>query len=242
MNKKIISQLKTAFDAPAPTRKTEFLQSINYPKISCLDFILGQIAYIRKRVWILSCLLVTATLFALRFFTDDSSLNLIWIVSSLLPFISLITVTEIARSVSYNMAELEMSCRYNFAGIVLTRLGILSCFNILVFAPIILSFSGEVGFGIFRLAVYLLVPFMLTCSLSLYVLNRLQSGRITYICCGISCFVGILNILFTAQYSMAFSDEYFSLWSLFFIILVIFTVGETIKLIKKTEELQWNLL
>ena len=242
MNKKMKSRLKAVFDAPAPTGKTEFLQSINFPKISRFDFILGQIGYIRKKVWIISCLLVTVVLFALRFLTDDNSLNLIWIVSSLLPFISLMTITEIARSVSYNMAELEMSCRYNFAGIVLTRLGILSCFNILVFAPIILSFPGEVGFGIFRLAVYLFVPFMLTCSLSLYVLNRLQSGRTTYICCGISCFVVILNLLFTAQYSMAFSEKYFSLWGLFFIILSIFTVGETIKLIKKTEELQWNLL
>ena len=242
MNKKMKSRLKAAFDYPAPTRKTEFLRSINFPKISRFDFIMGQIGYIRKRVWIISCLLVTAALFTLRFFTDDSSLKLIWIVSSLLPFLSLMTITEIARSVSYNMAELEMSCRYNFAGIVLTRLGILSCFNILVFAPIILLFPDEVSFGIVRLTIYLLVPFMLTCSLSLYVLNRLQSGRTTYICCGISCFVVILNILFTAQYSMAFSDIYFSLWSLFFIILLLFTVGETTKLIKKTEELQWNLL
>ena len=242
MNKRMKAQLNAVFDIPAPTRKTEFLQSINYPKSREVDFILVQIGYIRKRVWIISCLLVMTVLISLRFLTDVSSLNLIWIVSSVLPFVSLTMVTEIARSASYNMAELEMSCKHNFAGIVLVRLGILSCFNMVVIGMIILLLLSEAGFGVFRLGVYLLVPFMLTCSLSLFVLNRLHARETTYICGGISCFIGMVNVLFFNQYHMVYSDKSLSLPCMALIILMVWAVRETVKLIRKTEELQWNLL
>ena len=261
MKKRFREQLKKAFDAPAQTpnqtKKTEFIQSINFPKTNRFDFILGQIGYIRKRVWIISCLLLIAALVCLWFFNSDSinnSLDFIWIISSFIPFISLITVTEITRSTSYNMAELEMSCKYNFADIVLARLGILSFFNMAVFGVIILSFIseiskinkiGEVNLSVFIAGIYMLVPFMLTCSLSLFAVNRLRSRETTYICGGISCFIGIANSIFTSfinQHKTAFSDDYLSLWSLTFIILIIWTVHEVTKLVKKTEEIQWNLL
>jgi hypothetical protein len=238
VNKKLKEQIKSAFDAPEPLRKNEFLQSINFSKTNRLDFILGQIGYIRKRVWIISCLLFVLALFVLR---TENNFNLVWLISSVLPFVSLLTTTEIARSASYNMAELEMSCKYNFAGVILTRLGILSFFNLLLFGLIIILFSGEIGFGVLRTGLYMLVPFMLTCSLSLFTLNRLRSRETIYICGVISCFTGISNALFTTQYSRAFSSEYMLFWGGAFIILVICAITETIKLIRKTEEMQWNL-
>lgn len=243
MRKNLKEQLKNAFDAPVPTRKAKFLQSINFPKANLLDFILAQIGYIRKRVWIISGLLVIVSLFALSFTADDGSLSLIWVISSILPIISLVIVTEVAKSASYNMAELEMSCKYNLAGVMLTRLGILSCFNILIFGVIIAAFMSKADYSLFRAVIYMLAPFMLTCSLSVFTLNRLRSRETIYICGGISGFVSIANALFTSQYKAAFSDEYMKIWILAFIILSLFTVMESIKLIKKTEELQqWNLL
>jgi hypothetical protein len=240
VSKKLKEQLKAVFDAPEPKRKSAFLQSLNYPKTSRFDFILGQIGYIRKRVWVISCLLVILAIFGLRYAPADNDFSFIWVISSVLPFISLVTVTEIARSASYNMAELEMSCKYNFAGVVLARLGILGFFNMLVFATVIILLHGESGFGVFRAGVYLLVPFMLTCSLSLFTLNRLRSRETIYICGGISCFTGIANTLFI-QLNQVYSDEYLMMWIFALGILAVFTVMESIKLVRKTEELQWNL-
>jgi len=242
VNKKLKSQLKKVFEVPAPANKTEFLRSINFPKTNRLDFILSQIRYIRKRVWIISFLLVTVVLIGLRFSANVGNMSFLSVISSILPFVSLMTVTEIARSASYNMAELEMSCKYNFVGIVLARLGILSFFNIAIFGILILAFHDNISLGMIRPGIYLLVPFMLTCLLSLFTINRFRSKETTYICGIISCFIGIANALFTTQYAMAFSDKYFYLWSYALIILVLFTIGESIKFIKKTEELQWNSL
>ncbi len=241
MKKNLKMQLTTAFDAPPPMKKTEFLQSVNYPKTSRTDFIFGQVGYIRKRVWVTSCLLLVTAFIGLRSTSDDGVLSFIWFTSSLLPFLSLVTVSEIARSASHNMEELEMSCKYNFPNVILARLGILSFMNLSLFGVILLSFHNRVDFGTLRTGTYLLVPFMLTCSLSLFTLNRLHSRETTYVCGAISCLTSIANTLAAARYRVAFSDENAMFWGLAFLVLLVVTISETIKLIKETEELQWNL-
>ena len=242
MNRQLKSQIKSAFEAPSPTRKTEFLQSLPFPKANRFDFILGQIAYIRKRVWLTSCLLLISILPGLHIFSDDNLFHSLWLVSSFLPFVVLVTLTEVARSTSYHMAEMEAACRYHLADIVLLRIGILTGFNLLLFGVIVLSFLDKFDFGLFRLGIYLLLPALLTCALSLLVMNHIRSREALYICGSISCFVGIANALFaTMQHSKIFSDDYALSWSILFIALLLCTIKESLKFIKKTEELQWNL-
>jgi len=240
MNKKLKENLRVAFDAPMPKQKTEFLLSVNFPKASRFDFLLAQIGYIRKRVWIVTFLAVVPSLTVLSSQITENVLNFVWVVSSLLPFIALAGITEIARSVSHNMLELEISCKYSFSDIVLARLGILSCTNMIMFAVIIASFRAAGSIEILRLGTYLFVPFLLTCSLSLFALNRLRSKEGIYICGGISCGISILNAILSNSYRIVFSGEYMMFWRIAFILLLIWTAGELIKLIRKTEELKWN--
>lgn len=230
MNKKLKKQLEAAFRAPAPTRKTEFLRSVNFPKSNRFDFIVGQIGYIRKRVWLTSCLLAAAALTGLRFWTGGDSSDLIWIISSVLPYVSLVTVAELSRSTSYSMDELEISCRFNLADIVLARLGILSFFNTAVFSLIVLAFISKFSIDVFRLGLYLFLPFLLTCSLSFFTLNRLRSREATYICGGISCFVGLTNASVFNQYHIVLSDRHLPFLYTAFIALIIFAIKETIGL------------
>ncbi|MDR1804417.1 MAG: hypothetical protein LBQ94_12510 [Treponema sp.] len=241
MNRKMKEGLRTAFDTPPPKRKSEFLLSLNFPKINRFDFILAQIGYIRKRVWIITMLSSALALLVPRLQAGENALNVIWIVSSFLPFIALAGITEIARGVSYNMAELEMSCKHTFSDIVLARLGILACANMIVFAAVMASLRLVINVEIPRLGIYLFTPFLLTCALSLFALNRLRSREGIYICGGISCFVSIFNALLSSEYSRAFSGEYMVFWGAAFFILLLWTAGEIIKLIRRTEEYQWNL-
>lgn len=242
MNKKLKSQIRSAFDTPTSTGKTEFLQTLNFPKASRLDFILVQIGYIRKRVWIISCLLLIGTLYGLYIYSSNNTFSVIWVVSSLLPFVALVAITEISRSQTYNMAELEMSCKHSFSDVVLVRFGILGSFNFVIFSILLLSLIGKTDYNIIRLGMYLLTPFLLTTTLSLFTLDHLHSRETTYICGGISCFISLLNSLLTInKYNGIFTDKYLSFWSITFLILFLAVVKETIKFIKRTEELQWNL-
>ncbi|GAA0180434.1 hypothetical protein SH2C18_31260 [Clostridium sediminicola] len=241
MNKKFKSQIKSAFDAPEPIKKTEFLQTVNYPKANRLDFILSQIGYIRKRVWLISCLILIGDLYGLYAYSSDNILKVIWIVSSILPFVALVAITEILRSQSFNMCELELSCKHSFADVVLVRLGVLGFFYFVLFSILLISMIGKTDYNIIRLGMYLLTPFLLTCTLSLITINHLHSRETIYICGGVSCFISLLNNLLNIIYNGIFADKYLTFWSITFFILIVAIVKELFEFVKRMEELQWNL-
>lgn len=241
MNKKLKMQIQVAFDIPSPARKSDFLKRINFPKAKYSDFILSQIGYIRKRVWLASIILVIGVLLGLRFAQVDDIFGLLWIISSVMPFIVLITVLEISRSTSYHMTELEMSCKHSLFDIVLVRLGILGGLNIVVFVTFLLLLYGRTDYSFWRLGIYMLVPFMLTCTLSLIVLNYMKTRERTYICGGISGFVSALNSVLVYSTQDVFTNRYFYLWDMVFFALLVLMISQVVKFIKKTEELQWSL-
>jgi len=241
VKKKLKDDLRAAFDAPMPKWKNEFLLSVNFPKTSRYGFLLAQIGYIRKRVWIVTLLAVVPALVILWPKITENALGFVWVVSSLFPFIALAGITEIARSVSHNMAELEISCKFSFSSVVLARLGILGCANVIAFTIIIMSFRVAGSVDALRLGAYLLVPFLLACSLSLFVFNRMQSRESVYICGGVSCGVSIANAFISNFYRNVFSSEYMVSWIIAFMVLLICTAGEIIKLVRGAEELKWHL-
>lgn len=239
MRKNLKRKLKLAFEAPRPTRKENFLNQFHYPKASRIDFIKSQIGYIRKGIWILSVLLFIGTFIVLYYYEMPPCL--VWIVSSTLPFISLASISEIVRSTTYNMEELEMSCKHNFLEVSLIRLGILGVANFTLLISILLLFIGKTNFGFLRLGLYLITPYLLNCYGSLFIINRLKSREITYICGGVTAFVSILNSLLTIQINDIYTERYCLFWITLFIILTVLSTIEVVKLIKKTEELQWSL-
>lgn len=239
MKMNLKKELKSVFEAPIPARKKHFMSQFDYPKASQFDFIKSQAGYIRKRVWVLSVLIFIGTLTGLYFYKVSASI--VWAVSSTLPFIFLASISEIVRSTTHNMDELEMSCKHNFLEVSLIRIGILGVVNLLVLTSILLLFMSKTDFGFFRLGLYLITPYLLNCYGSLFAINRLKSREITYICGGITAFISISNALLSMQINDIYTAKYRLFWIMTFIILAVLIVIEITKLIKKTEELQWNL-
>lgn len=239
MRNNLKKRLKLVFEAPIPTRKTLFLNQLDYPKASRFDFIKSQVGYIRKHIWFLSVLLFIGTIIGLYYYEVPT--YVVWVVSSTLPFISLASIAEIVRSTTYNMVELEMSCKHNLLEVSLIRLGILGVSNLTVLFGILLLFIGKTDFGFFRLGLYLTTPFLLNCFCSLFVTNRFKSREIIYICGGVTAFVSVLNSLLTIQINDIYTEKYWLFWITMFIMLSVLSAIEVAKLIKKTEELQWNL-
>ena len=239
MSNNLKGKLKSVFEAPTPTKKDDFLNQLDYPKASRLDFIKSQAGYIRKQVWVLSLLLFIGTLFLMHYFEVSDSV--VWILSSALPFISLVSIGEIFRSITYNMDELEMSCKHNFLEISLIRFGILGLANFAVLISLLILLAGKTDFGFFRLGLYLTTPYLLNCYGSIFAVNRLKNREIIYICGVVTAAVSILNALFITQINDIYTDKYWSFWIISFIILTVLSYKEILKLIKKMEELKWRL-
>ena len=240
MKDRLKKELKSAFEVPEPARKESFLSQFDYPKASRFDFIKTQAEFIRIRVWLISILSFIVTLLGVYYY--DLSDHIVWIISSTLPFISLVSMTEIARSITYNMVELEMSCKHNFSEVFLIRLGVLGLANLIFLLSILLLLIGQTEFGFFRLGLYLVTPFLLSTYGSLFVINRLKSREITYICGIVTAFASLLIALLTLQLNEIYTDRYWVFWLVSFVILVLLSSKEVIKLIKKMEDLYWNSL
>lgn len=240
MNKKLKQGLMSAFDAPQPVGKAGFLKTFAYPKASGWDFFISQIGYIRKRVWICSVTLFALSAFVLYFY--NAPLDFVWAVSSAFPFLALVAMSEVTRSCFYGMAELEVSCKHTLSQVTLIRLIVLGVMNSLILLAFLLSFIGKTDFGFFRLGTYLLMPFLINSYALLLLANRFAGRETMYASAIITGFISLLSIFFTTQWSVIFADRYVPFWIFALVLLIITSTTEIVKLFKRTEESDWNLV
>jgi len=246
LNNKVKYALKSAFEAPKPKKKDSFLKDFNYPKTTNQDFLISQISYIRKRVWMFSFLLMAAVILAatgvLKGQGNSSGAMLIWIFSAILPFLALLTVTELTRSACCCMVELEMSCRYNLAKIVITRASVLGAVNFLLLIFLLAVASRKSDFGVLRAGLYLFVPYMLTCMGSLLIMNKLDGREGVYGCGAVAVSVSLTEGILSMTKQLIFSESFTLFWTVLFAVCVWSITVQIRQYIRKTEEFLWNSL
>lgn len=238
MDKKLKQDLKVAFRAPAPTKKNEFLSNLPYPKTNKLDFFFTQIWYIRKRFWCLSILIVIALILLTQVF--DTTLKTIGVLSSFLPFLVLLSVLEISRSTSYNMAEVEMSCRYHLGKITLVRLSLIGSFHFIIVFCMIMIFANRSEYSFWLYTLYSITPFLLCSYLSYFIINHFNAKDTTYICGGVTGVISSSTFFLIMNNGMINSQRLEFGWNVVLISIVVLLIKEIKKLVKRTEELQWN--
>ncbi|MGL4345297.1 MAG: hypothetical protein ACRCTE_08875, partial [Cellulosilyticaceae bacterium] len=212
---------------------------LDFPKAKPFEFMTTQLGYIRKRYWLLSLVLLGVILGVCS--KSETPFIAVWTIASILPFMTLLSCTELMRSMAYNMTELEMSCKYNFSQIMLVRLTILGTTqSILLIVTLIimgLKMDGGLGMGI----LHLITPFMLTTYATLLLVNRLQSREILPICGAVTGGISIMSVVVMSQSSVIFRASYQVIWGLLGIVLIGMIGYEIKKMIKETEELKWHL-
>lgn len=239
MDRKLKQVLKQNFTPPPARHKSEFMNSISYPKARFHEVLFLQIGFIRKRVWLLYIFGVGLAYFYTTFVHVPE--NIVAVISAILPLFSLCIVTEIYRSTACNMAETELTCKYNLQRITLMRLSILGTVSlgVLIFLVVIASKSD---FGVIRNSVYIGVPYLLSTYISLGIISRFRSKETMYVCTAVCSAVSIFIMIANNFYQFIYSVRFVTLWSSAFIVLIILTLFSFIQFIKSQEELQWSLL
>jgi hypothetical protein len=238
VNKKLKQELKTAFNAPTPSKKNEFLSHLSYPKTSNTNFFFSQMGYIRKRFWGLSALATIALILFIQAF--DAAFKTVVILSSFFPFLVVLSVAEISKSSSYNMAEMEISCKYNLSKITLVRLSLIGSFHFILLFFMVMIFANSSEYSFLQFALYSITPLLLCDYLSLYISNHFHTKDIVYICAGVAGMVSMSIFLLTNNFEMIYSRRFVLFWCLVFIFMLISLVKEIKDFIKQSEELQWN--
>ncbi len=232
LRKKEKELLQNAFAVPAPEKKRVFLRKLPRQEVGIEQLVLSQAAYIRKWVWVVSLLLFVGMVGL----ADGINLDVIWMLSSVMPFAALLVIVELARSSAYGMAELEMSTRFSLRTILLARmvlLGAVQLFGLLLTIPV-------AGMDIWQNGVYLLVPYLLTAVLSLMVVRRLHGKEGLYACGSISVFVSVLCPMSGRFVPALYEEQNVVLWAAAAVLLVAGLVKEYRETMNRWEEILWN--
>lgn len=237
MNRDLKKALQTALDAPQPTRKEDFLRSLPAPRTTSTQFFLSQMGYIRKRFWLFSALILVCIYFLMINYANDR--EIVGMLSACLPMLTLTGMSEIKKSDTFNMNELEMSCKYDLGRIILIRLSIIGIFHLILLLISLILFKEHSQYETLRYMIYVITPFLLSSLLSFWIINHTVSKDSLYICGGVTIFVSLLMFLLNFGSMSIYADKYVAFWQIAFAAILIGLIKEVHYLLIERIE-PWN--
>lgn len=221
MNRYLKQELKKAFAVPVsnPQKKARFLRTLPQPSIPMWQFLLTQIAYLRKRTLLLSVLFLLPVVSGGRHMDADT----LWILSALIPFLALLAVTEGTRSTVYGMQEFEMSTRFSLKSVMLARMSVLGLLDAFVLCALIPFYATAGRLSLLQTGLYLLVPYLLTVNGSLWFTRRFHGREALYGSLCAAAFVSLLNCGLRLLADIVYQISYVPWW----LLLTVFLLGKT---------------
>ena len=239
MSIKMKKNILKALQAPMPDEqiKADFIRALPKPQISTGQFLFRQAAFLRKRTLFLSLLLLIPAFAGFHYLNP----NTIWMISSFIPFLALLAVTESTRSAMYGMSEFEMSTRFSIKSVILARLSMWGIIDFIIFCCIIplCYLNGQIS--LFQTGIYLFVPYLLTANISLWITRRIRSREYIIYCMAASILISGANIGLRFKVGFLYQISFIHWWMLLAIFLIGEMVYEVCHTIKETEEYTWNL-
>lgn len=240
MDRKLKETIRLAYEVSIPNGKTAFLSQFREPLIGRGQFLLNQLGYMSKTMYVI-CGAVLASVIWFITTAKPDGVETLWTAGAFLPFLTLFSVTEFMRSMSWSMAELEMSCRYSLADVIMARSFIMGVLQLITVIAIMVFSSGTVGLGFTVTAVYMLTPYLLSLVLSMALLRRIKRRESVYLSVAVCCGISGASSAAKYMYSFIFETVYIKRWCILFIVLTVLAVYEFIKLKKNLEDNEWNL-
>ncbi|MDE5974544.1 MAG: hypothetical protein K2G73_07740 [Eubacterium sp.] len=194
------------------------------------EFFLSQIKFIRKKVWLgqfLALIFCTAVIF-----TSSDSVNSISLISSLIPLIFIFGVGELSRAFLCKTAEMEMSTPFTLNQVMLSRLTILGLTDILVLTCIIAITAVSFPISIFRILMYICVPFLITSFGCLCILNYVHTKECNYYCIALGVLVMAGSFAVSEIAPSVYEASLISGWFIMFAISLLCTAVEIQLLLK----------
>ncbi len=166
---------------------------------------------------------------------------MLWIISSLLPFAALLAVTENAKSITYNVAEMEMASRFSLKSVLFARMGAVGAVHLILLTILIPVGQIYGARSFFETGVYMLLPYFAATASGLWITRRLRGKEVVYVCTGFTILISGINIVINDERIFAYQAAIFKEKAIVAVILLILTVWEYKQSVQRTEELVWSL-
>lgn len=96
-------------------------------------------------------------------------------ISFIVALLGVVGFPEICKSFSYQMWELEQSCKYNLRQLIAIKLTIIGTLDLLIILAITFFTCLQTELPMWEMALYLFVPFNLACIASFFVTTRARN-------------------------------------------------------------------
>lgn len=190
----IKKEIYKACEPPEPKNRDSFLKSLPYPKLTYPEFVLSQIGYIRKRMWVVSAFILLAGIFTACVIPYRET-ALLWVLSSLTPLLAVLTAAEISRSDIFGMSEIEAGCRFALPQVIGARMIILGICNFAVIAAAAVISGVFSPFGIAKSALYVLTPYVSVNGISLAIFGRVRGQDGVYLSAAAALAVSLAGVI-----------------------------------------------
>lgn len=130
----------------------------------------NQFKYISPLLWLSQLLAIGICMLLISQISSDTDItSILSAISFVVALLGVVGFPEICKSFSYQMWELEQSCKYNLRQIVAIKLSIIGTIDLLIILAITLFTSLQTELPMWEMALYLFVPFNLACIVSFFV-------------------------------------------------------------------------
>ena len=130
----------------------------------------NQFKYISPLLWLSQLLAIGICMLLISQISSDTDItSILSAISFVVALLGVVGFPEICKSFSYQMWELEQSCKYNLRQIVAIKLSIIGTIDLLIILAITLFTSLQTELPMWEMALYLFVPFNLACIVSFFI-------------------------------------------------------------------------
>ena len=236
MKNELKEALNVAFYAPEPRNKQAFLKKLRPREVGMIEMLFQQVRYIRVPVWIMTAAIIVLAILGACMHREETK----ELIPVMMPFLSVVSVLENNRSRKYGMSELEMVTRFSLRSVIFARmliLGLVFLFMIAITSPIlVMAFGGEM----LVTAMYMLIPYLVTMTISLQVEHSIWGRRLEHGTLAIAMLISVAMV-WIRDYDMALVNCYMEMvknWGvLIVLILAALTVFEQWRTLNSVEEL-----
>lgn len=239
--KELKKELRRTFDVPAPLRKKEFMEKYGDRGGTVRDFLRVQLFYIGKGTWVLMGILFLLSALAGKTAGYGQADMGSAVTAALMPFWVCILVREEMKSSTCRMYELELSCRHSLMQVMLARFLLLGAAELVLLCltgVLAAAFRME---GFLEIILYILVPWMMTSCLSLWLIKKTGKGNETWYCLGAAVFVSAAVLVCGSSWPWIYSGRSLGLWAALFVLLLGANIKAVCGFMQNMEEYLWNL-
>lgn len=198
--------------------------------------IINQLKYISPLLWLSQLLIIGLCILLISQINSSTDITAVLsIISFIVALLGVVGFPEVCKSFSYQMWELEQSCKYNLRQIVAIKLSIIGIIDLLIVLIITILTSIQTNLPMWEMALYLFVPFNLACIVSFYITSFFRNKNSVLPIFTIGFGISFIILFCTNRFSV-YQSISILVWLIFCFVTFIILIWKIFQFVKGLDE------